>query len=102
MPHPHCILPPAPNTSPLAPAADRPILVSICQHRFLVVPAGVLIVAAVLTIPGLIQLFTKMNKENKPAVFRIAFQVIGGTIIASALAYIGAVIGTFASGHPTW
>jgi hypothetical protein len=56
----------------------------------------------VLTVPGLIQLFTKMNKENKPAVFGIAFQAIGGTIIASALAYIGAVIGTFASGHPSW
>src|ERR1700732_697930 len=39
MPHPHCILPPAPKTSPLAPAADQPILISNCQHRFLLVPA---------------------------------------------------------------
>lgn len=29
-----------PQTSPLAPAADQPILVSNCQHRFLLVPAG--------------------------------------------------------------
>ena len=31
MPHPHCILPTVPNTSPLAPAANRPIWFQIAN-----------------------------------------------------------------------
>lgn len=80
------------------------VIVAVALHIILGWPllAGIVIVAAILTVPGLIKLFTQINDENRPAVFGIALQAVGGTIIASTLAYVGAVLGYFFTGHATW
>lgn len=80
------------------------VIVAVALHLILSWPllAGVVIVAATLTVPGLIKLFSQMNDENKPAILGIALQVIGGTIIAGALAYVPMVLVYFFAGHATW
>ena len=80
------------------------VIVSVAIHLLLGWPllVGIVIAAAILTAPGLIRLFSQVNDENRPAVFGIALQAIGGTIIASAIAYVGVVLGYFFMGHPSW
>jgi len=56
----------------------------------------------ILTVPGLIKLFAQINDENRAAVFGIALQAVGGTIIAGALAYVPMVLVYFFTGHATW
>jgi Mn2+/Fe2+ NRAMP family transporter len=55
------------------------VIVAVALHLLLGWPllAGIVITAAVLTIPGLIKLFAQVNDENRTAVFGIALQVIG-------------------------
>jgi hypothetical protein len=80
------------------------VIVAVAIHLLLSWPllAGIVITAAVLTVPGLIKLFAKVNDENRPAVVGIALQAIGGTIIASIIAYVGMALAYFSMGHPTW
>jgi hypothetical protein len=80
------------------------VIVAVALHLFLGWPllAGIVITAALLTAPGLIKLFAQINDENRAAVFGIALQAIGGTLIAATLAYLGAALGQYFAGHPTW
>jgi hypothetical protein len=80
------------------------VIVAVALHLILGWPllVGIVIVAAVLTVPGIIKLFAQINDENRPAVFGIALQAVGGTIIASILAYVGVAGGLFFTGHPSW
>jgi hypothetical protein len=79
------------------------VIVSVALHLLLGWPllVGIVIALAILTAPGFIRLFSQVN-DDRPAVFGIALQAIGGTIIASAIAYVGVVLGYFFMGHPSW
>ena len=46
------------------------VIVAVALHSLLGWPllAGIVIVAAILTVPGLIKLFAQVNDENRPAV----------------------------------
>ena len=80
------------------------VIVAVALHYFLGWPllAGVVIAAAILIAPGLLQLLSQTNDENRPAVFGIALQAIGGTIIGAVLAYVPMVLVYFFTGHATW
>jgi hypothetical protein len=80
------------------------VIVAVALHLILGWPllAGIVITAAALIVPGLIKLFAQVNDENRPAVFGIALQAIGGTVIASIIAYVGVALGYFFMGHPSW
>jgi hypothetical protein len=70
------------------------VIVAVALHLILGWPllVGIVIAAAILTVPGLIQLFVQINDENRPAVFGIALQAVGGTIVAATIAYVGVVL----------
>jgi hypothetical protein len=55
------------------------VIVAVALHLLLAWPlvVGIAVIAAILTVPGLIKLFAQINDENRPAVFGIALQVIG-------------------------
>jgi hypothetical protein len=80
------------------------VIVAVALHLILGWPllAGIVITAAALTVPGLIKLFAQINDENRTAVFGIALQAIGGTVIASIIAYVGMAVAFFFMGHPSW
>jgi hypothetical protein len=80
------------------------VIVAVAVHLILGWPllAGIVIVAVILTVPGLIKLFAQVNDENRPAVFGIALQAVGGTIIAAVLAYVPMVLFYYFTGHATW
>ena len=80
------------------------VIVAVALHLIFGWPvlAGIVVTAAVLTVPGLIKLFAQVNDENRPTVFGIALQAIGGTLIAATIAYVGAALGQYFAGHPTW
>jgi hypothetical protein len=80
------------------------VVVAVALHLILGWPllAGIVIGAAILTVPGLIKLLSQANNENRHVVFGIALQAIGGIMIAAIIAYVGAVIGTLVSGHASW
>jgi hypothetical protein len=80
------------------------VIVAIAVHSFLGWPllTGVVIAAAILTVPGLLQLLSQANADNRPAVFGIALQAIGGTVIAAVLAYVPMVLVYLFTGHAIW
>jgi hypothetical protein len=80
------------------------VIVAVLLHLILGWPllAGVVIVALFVTVPGLIKIFSQINDENKLAVFGIAIQVVGATIIVAVLSYVPMVLVYFFTGHATW
>jgi hypothetical protein len=80
------------------------VIVANLLHLILGWPllVGVVIVALIVTVPGLIKIFSQINGENRFAVFGIAIQVIGATIGVSILAYVPTVLFYYFSGHATW
>jgi hypothetical protein len=63
---------------------------------------GVVIVALIVTVPGLIKIFSQINDENRFAVFGVATQVIGATMIVAVLSYVPMVLFYFFTGHASW
>lgn len=80
------------------------MIAAIVLHQFLGWPllAGVVIAAAIATVPGLVQLFAQVNADNRFAVFGIALQAIAGTVIGMVLTYVPMVLVYFLTGHPSW
>ena len=56
----------------------------------------------VVTVPGLIKIFSQINDENRFAVFGVATQAIGATIMVAVLSYVPMVLFYFFTGHATW